>query len=525
MANESKNSTGKKEPPHKIYEEAKSNIGKGDKYNIVTGDITKQDGTVIKRDGTVIKSDGTTISPDIEQLPNKIDIDNVQLPINSNDINESELSDLLEALTQQEHDRFIQQNQLEFDEVMDRIKNDYYGELSKIEEEFGPAKAEPIPEGTVLNNKFRGNKTKPKTQTQRRTERVSNTKKKISGKKLVKPKNMKGKKYRVKGKIDGSSIKQVVASTLVNAATESVEKEMFRLHPDTFADLDNFADLTDDDIKYFADNMFDPSESGELKRQKIKEWRNKRAEAQNNRTKVNQQNIRDNPDDYLNSFIDDYSNRAYGNYSGEQTIGGYKYSDNQYRAKEDFKNPESYTMNEIEFEHNPKTGDIEAMNKTGEKKVVEVEKNKRKLALGEVDDAGDDIFSWMKKHKIGLGEAINVLSTVSSYKDARKKGHSVASSAARAAGSFVMGEMLGFWGSMGWELAKGIPKAAIKGAEVLYKENRKMNAAANQYGLGGDFQDTQQLATMRQSGMEMAKMAQYNLQQTLMGNEATHLHR
>ena len=78
---------------------------------------------------------------------------------------------------------------------------------------------------------------------------------------------------------------------------------------------------------------------------------------------------------------------------------------------------------------------------------------------------------------------------------------------------------------MGWELAKGIPKAAIKGAEVLYKENRKMNAAANQHGLGGDFQDTQQLATMRQSGMEMAKMAQYNLQQTLMGNEATYLHR
>ena len=42
---------------------------------------------------------------------------------------------------------------------------------------------------------------------------------------------------------------------------------------------------------------------------------------------------------------------------------------------------------------------------------------------------------------------------------------------------------------------------------------------------GAQFADNQQLATMRQSGMEMAKMSQYNLQQTLMGNEANHLHR
>jgi hypothetical protein len=67
---------------------------------------------------------------------------------------------------------------------------------------------------------------------------------------------------------------------------------------------------------------------------------------------------------------------------------------------------------------------------------------------------------------------------------------------------------------------------AIKGTELLYKENRKMNSAANSQVFGGaQFQDTQQLATMRQSGMEMAKMAQYNLQQTLMGNEASYLHR
>lgn len=477
---------------------------------------------------------------------------------------DEEIEKRIQELTQQEYDRFSQQNQLEmeqhlqefeqiqqdfdqrmldFEQRMDQFKEKYDLKYPKIEDEFGLSMGEPIPEGTVLNNKFRGNKAKitpkdnvvvaPKTKTQKRTERIASAKNKLKNKsgkdlakgskKVIKARNIKGQKFKVKPKVEGANFKQIVASTLVNAATESVEKEVFRLHPDTFADLDNFADLTDDDIKYFADNMFDPSDSGELKNQKIKEWRSKRAEAQNNRLKASQQNIKDNPDDYLNSFIDDYSNRSYGNYSGEQTIGGYKYEDNPYRAKEDLKNPESYNRRRTDFEVD-ENGNVK-INKSNNMDTIEIEQNKKRPILGAADDAGDDIFGWMKKHKIGLGEAINVLSTVSSYKDARKKGHSVASSAARAAGSFVMGEMLGFWGSMGWELAKGIPKAAIKGAEVLYKENRKMNAAANQYGLGGDFQDTQQLATMRQSGMEMAKMAQYNLQQTLMGNEATHLHR
>ena len=86
--------------------------------------------------------------------------------------------------------------------------------------------------------------------------------------------------------------------------------------------------------------------------------------------------------------------------------------------------------------------------------------------------------------------------------------------------------MLGWKGQLALMAVKAIPGAVVKGADMLYKENRRMNSAANQQAFGGaQFQDTQQLATMRQSGMEMAKMSQYNLQQTLMGNEATYLHR
>ena len=143
-----------------------------------------------------------------------------------------------------------------------------------------------------------------------------------------------------------------------------------------------------------------------------------------------------------------------------------------------------------------------------------------------LDDA-DDVSGAKLPGKASLfGTAMAAIGAISDYKDARRKGHGVISSGLRAAGSFVLGEVLGWKGQLALMAVKAIPSATIKGTQMLYQENRRMNSAANQQVFGGSqFHDTQQLATMRQSGMEMAKMAQYNLQQTLMGNEATYLHR
>jgi hypothetical protein len=128
--------------------------------------------------------------------------------------------------------------------------------------------------------------------------------------------------------------------------------------------------------------------------------------------------------------------------------------------------------------------------------------------------------------KVGLVTAgLNILGAVGDYKDERRKGRGVVSSAVRAGVKFAAFEAMGLW-SIPVMLVSQAPGAVIKGADMLYKENRRMNSAANNQVFGGaQFMDTQQLATMRQSGMEMAKMSQYNLQQTLMGNEATYLHR
>ncbi len=136
----------------------------------------------------------------------------------------------------------------------------------------------------------------------------------------------------------------------------------------------------------------------------------------------------------------------------------------------------------------------------------------------------DGLPQGIKKMDIAM-TGLNIIGAVGDYKSARREGHGVVSSAVRAGVKLAVDEALGWW-ALPIGIVKTLPGVAIKGADMLYKENRRMNSAAN-YQVFGDaqFMDTQQLATMRQSGMEMAKMAQYNLQQTLMGSEAKYLHR
>ena len=124
-----------------------------------------------------------------------------------------------------------------------------------------------------------------------------------------------------------------------------------------------------------------------------------------------------------------------------------------------------------------------------------------------------------------FGVGINLFNTVSTYKEERKEGKSVLGSSARAGVDFALGEVLGMK-YMGVMAAQALPRMAVKGLEGLGKLTREKNNMQRHEAFGyASFQDTQQLATMRQSGMEMAKMANYNLQQTLMGNEAKYMHR
>lgn len=150
------------------------------------------------------------------------------------------------------------------------------------------------------------------------------------------------------------------------------------------------------------------------------------------------------------------------------------------------------------------------------------------VVAGAVDEGTENLAkSHLKKALSGrnLNALLNVGMTITDYNEARNAGDSVLKAGLKAGAQFVAGEALGAW-MLPVTLAKAAPSIAISGVEAAQSVTRKMNSVSRTQVFGESyFQDTQQLATMRQAGMEMAKMSQYNLQQSIMGNEAQYMHR
>lgn len=159
----------------------------------------------------------------------------------------------------------------------------------------------------------------------------------------------------------------------------------------------------------------------------------------------------------------------------------------------------------------------------------------RNPALGPAEEVVEDMVrgsdnlgkNHLKKALSGrnLNALVNLGFSIVDYKDARASGDGVLKAGAKAGAQFVAGEMLGFW-MMPVALAKSAPTMAVKAFETTQSITRNMNSATRLQTFGeAQFHDTQQLATMRQAGMELAKMSQYNLQQAIMGNEAQYMHK
>jgi hypothetical protein len=132
--------------------------------------------------------------------------------------------------------------------------------------------------------------------------------------------------------------------------------------------------------------------------------------------------------------------------------------------------------------------------------------------------------------KIGLGSMIGVGMDVafaaSDYKTAREGGSSRLGATVAGVGNFALYQSLGFVPTMAMQLLPALPKMAVEGYESLGKLTRQMNQQGKQVPfVNSSFNDYNQAFTMRQAGMQMAKASQYNLQQTLMGNEAAYLNR
>ena len=152
------------------------------------------------------------------------------------------------------------------------------------------------------------------------------------------------------------------------------------------------------------------------------------------------------------------------------------------------------------------------------------EKATKKTIKEGIDELGpSNLKKIFNKRVFDIG--LNAAFAISDYKDARDSGKGVVGSAVKAGALFAAGEVL--QGAMfPVMLASSIPKMAVGAIETTQKMTRQMNNMQRIQTFGESyFQDTQQLATMRQAGMELAKMSQYNLQQSIMGNEAQYMHK
>lgn len=147
-----------------------------------------------------------------------------------------------------------------------------------------------------------------------------------------------------------------------------------------------------------------------------------------------------------------------------------------------------------------------------------------KSAQEGIEELGEsNLRKIFNKRVVGTG--FNAVFAYSDYKEARNEGKGVVGSAVKAGALFAAGEVLG--GAMlPVMLAKSAPQIAVSTIEGAQRMTRQMNSVQRIQTFGdAEFMDTRQLATMRQAGMELAKMSQYNLQQSMMGNEAQYMHR
>lgn len=312
-----------------------------------------------------------------------------------------------------------------------------------------------------------------------------------------------------------------------NSYADEIEKKLKEI--DSWSD-DYIMGLSEEDIINYSDN-------GEVFEKLYNRWQkfneidisanNANTNTDNKQTKQNKQKTKNVFDDYAdwqkaNDALD------YTNPDNYYYTGNFKFDTNPKTGIPDIDQMKRHTKNLEEIGYD--APNIIDMDKDGNFIWGDTRQVRPNLDVPNRMPGKTGINKYLDDFKnMGFMEKVmtlgNVAGAVSDYKNARREGHGVVSSAIRAGTEFALGEALGMYYPL-YLLAKEAPGLVIKGTEMLYKENRKMNSAANQQVFGGaQFQDTQQLATMRQSGMEMAKMAQYNLQQSLMGQEASFLHR
>ena len=151
------------------------------------------------------------------------------------------------------------------------------------------------------------------------------------------------------------------------------------------------------------------------------------------------------------------------------------------------------------------------------------------LALG-----GDDvILNMTKKYTAkfgGLGHVITggvtAAMAINQYGEERESGKGVLGAATSAVVDNALPFLMGFGAYAVGAVAMNAPGAIMGGMEKVNTMARGMAQQSRNIPFNNStFVDTEQAYTMRQAGMQLAQRSKYNVQQTMLGNEARGLHR
>lgn len=128
---------------------------------------------------------------------------------------------------------------------------------------------------------------------------------------------------------------------------------------------------------------------------------------------------------------------------------------------------------------------------------------------------------------LGFGSLMSVGFGVMDFMDAKNEGVGNIEALASAGMNFIVPELVGGWAYAGYQALSMAGQLGVSAYENANMSLRQMNRdLRNQTPFRGHtFVDSPQIYTMRQAGMALAQQSKYNLQQTMMGNEAQFLHR
>lgn len=115
---------------------------------------------------------------------------------------------------------------------------------------------------------------------------------------------------------------------------------------------------------------------------------------------------------------------------------------------------------------------------------------------------------------------------VDGYNTARQEGNGVISSAVSGLSEAALPMLMGGWGYAAYAAVTELPGAAVSAVESYGQYGRNLARQNKQTPfMNSQFTETQQTYTMRQAGMQLAQRSKYNLQQSMLGDEARHMHR